>query len=76
MDVNLICFDYSLFDNDFFNAMIDNGGGKTNSGAGGNTNSVNADATINLNSPSISISVPASSLNNIAANASVAGGGV
>ena len=71
--VVLVCFDYSLFDNELFHAMSDSGGGNTNSG--GNSNNVNADATINLNHPNLNVSIPASSLNNLAAAASVAGGG-
>lgn len=67
----LFCFDYSFFDNEIFHVLSDMGGDNTNSG--GNTKNVNADATINLNHPNLS--VPASSVYNLAAAASVAGGG-
>jgi len=64
-DVVLICFDYSLFDIDPFKTMTDNVGSNTN----------NIDSTINLNNTILKVSLSASSLNNLAAAASVAGGG-
>ena len=65
-DISLISIDYSLFDSELFNAMTAKEKGNIN---------VNADPTINLNHPNINLSLPTSSLNNLAAAASVAGGG-
>ena len=63
---SLIYFDNTLFDANLIKFMSDSAdNGKV---------SVNADATVNLNHPSISISVPASALNNTAAAVSAAGG--
>ena len=41
----------------------------------GNDKSINANGTVNVNNPNFNVSVPASSLNNFAAAASVSGGG-
>ena len=70
-DIFLICFDNSLFDNELFNLMSDSGGVNTNSGS--TNNNINTEATVNINHPNLSVSIPSSSLNNLAA-ASVAGG--
>ena len=66
---SLICFDCSSFDGDFFKFMPD-----SSSGTGVN-NTVKADGTVNINHPNLIVSVPSSSLNNLEAAASVAGGG-
>ena len=64
--VSLICFDNFLFDENLFKFMTD---------SGVNSNNVKADGTVNINNPNLNVSIPASSLNNLAAAASVAGGG-
>jgi hypothetical protein len=66
--VSLICFDNSLFDVDLFKAMSD-------SGSGVNNNTVKVDVILNINHLNLNVSVPNSSLNNLAAAVSVAGGG-
>jgi hypothetical protein len=67
--LSLICFDYSLFDLDLLKNMSDTGD------TGVNNNTVNADGTVNINHPRLLVSIPASSINNMVAAASVAGGG-
>jgi hypothetical protein len=62
--ISLICFDNSLFDVDLFKKMSDS-----------NNNTVKADGTVNINHPNFNVSVPSSSLNNLAAAASVNAGG-
>jgi hypothetical protein len=64
--IYLISFDNFVFDVDLFKFMSD---------SGVNNNTVTADATVNINHPRLNVSVPASSINNLAAAASVAGGG-
>ncbi len=68
-DINLFILDKSFFDMDFYNLMSD-----SNNNAGIDK-SINANGTVNVNNPNINISIPASSLNNFAAAASVSGGG-
>jgi hypothetical protein len=68
-DVNLFCFGNSLFDSDLFNFMSDS---KNNSGS---DKSINANGNLNINHPNFNLSVPSSSLNNLAAAVSVSGGG-
>ena len=68
-DINLFILDKSFFDMEFYNLMTD-----SNNNAG-NDKSINANGTVNVNNPNFNISVPASSLNNFAAAASVSGGG-
>jgi hypothetical protein len=67
-DINLFILDKSFFDMDFYNLMSD-------SNNAGNDKSINANGTLNVNNPNFNVSVPASSLNNLAAAASVSGGG-
>jgi hypothetical protein len=64
--IYLFCVDNSVFDGDLFKCMSD---------TWVNNNTVKADGTVNINHPNFSVSVPTSSLNNLAAAASVAGGG-
>lgn len=64
--VSLICFDNSLFDVDLFKSMSE---------SGVNNNTVKADGTVNITQPNLSVNIPSSSLNNLAAAASLAGGG-
>lgn len=65
LGVSLICFDNSVFDVDLFKFMSD---------SGINNNTVKADGTVNINHPNFNVSIPTSSLNNVAAGLSVAGG--
>ena len=58
LGVSLFCFDNSSFDVDLFKFMSD---------SGINNNTVKADGTVNINHPNISVSIPSSSLNNLAA---------
>lgn len=62
----LINFDSSVFNWDLFKFMSD---------SGVNNNTVNTEANVNINHPKLNVSIPSSSLNNLAAAASVAGGG-
>nr|YP_009739468.1 hypothetical protein [Tricholoma saponaceum]QIC20312.1 hypothetical protein [Tricholoma saponaceum] len=66
LGVSLICFDHSFFDMDLFKFMSD---------SGVNNNTVKADGTVNIIHPNLSVNIPSSSLKNLAAAASVAGGG-
>ncbi|KAF5332404.1 hypothetical protein D9757_015501 [Collybiopsis confluens] len=61
--------DKSFLDMDFYNLMSDS------SNNAGIDKSINANGTVNVNNPNLNVSVPASSLNNFAAAASVSGGG-
>lgn len=65
LGVSLICFDNSLFDVDLFKFMSD---------SGINNNTVKADGIVNIN-PNFNVSIPSSSLKNVAAGLSVAAGG-
>jgi hypothetical protein len=73
----LITIDNPYLDSKFFKFMADASESNSNNmdAAINNANTVNADATVNINHPKINVSVPASALNNLAAAASVAGGG-
>jgi hypothetical protein len=68
-DVNVFFMDKGIFDSELFNFMSD----KSNNGS--KDVSFNANGTVNINNPYLNVSVPASSLNNLAAAASVSGGG-
>ena len=67
-EINIFILDKSFFDMDFYNLMSD-------SNNAGNDKSINANGTINVNNTNFNVSIPASSLNNFAAAASVSGGG-
>jgi hypothetical protein len=61
----------------FYNFMADASDGNTDhtNSTINTANTVNADATVNINHPKLNVSFPATALNNLAAAASVAGGG-
>ena len=82
----IICFDCYLLEFELFNSMSDvsdvnsntrvNSESDNNSHTGGTNRSYSNEATINIKNPDVSVSLPLTGINNIAAVSSVVGGGV
>lgn len=89
-EVAIICFDYYLLEFELLNSMSEGSGecSGVNSNTSVNSESdnnnsdkvstiknISTEANVNINNPGISVSIPLAGVNNLAAAASVAGGG-